>query len=153
MVMVADNEVQADGLRVKRFVRGTDATIHGDDKFYSVRFERVQRLYIEAISFIEAIRDVAAHISSQCLKGMDEQRCSSDSIHIVIAIDRNQLAMIERVANPIHCCTHANQLEWIGIGIWLSLEEGARFCIRTQAAVEDDLLQNGRKLGKRFVGL
>src|SRR5688572_26256013 len=84
---------------------------------------------------------------------MDKQRSSGDAIHIVIAVDRNRIVMIERVADPIHCYTHANQLEWIGVGVWLSFEEGACFRIGTQAAVEYNLLENRRKLGKRFVGL
>ena len=46
VMMVGDNEVQPDGLRVKRFSRGADATIHGDDQFYAIRFERIQSIHI-----------------------------------------------------------------------------------------------------------
>src|SRR5688572_27400997 len=138
---------------MKRFFRGTDSTIHSDDQFDAVCFERVESISIEAIPFIEAIWDVAAHISSKCLKSMDQQRSSSDPIYIIITVDRNRLVMIERVTDSIHGCSHANQLEGIGIGIRFSLEEGSRFCIRTHAAVEHDLLEDGRELGECFVSL
>src|SRR5687768_7961454 len=138
---------------MKRFFRGTDSTIHSDDQFDAVCFERVKSISIQAIPFIKAIWDVAAHISSKCLKSMDQQCRGSDPIHIIITVDRNWLVMSERVSDSIYRSSHANQLERIGIGTWLRFEEGSRFCIRTHTAVEHDLLENGRELGECFVSL
>ena len=68
VVMVTDNEIQADGPRVERFVRGADAAINSNDQFHAVCFEGIQRILVETVAFIESIRDVAAHVCRRALR-------------------------------------------------------------------------------------
>src|SRR5437867_1347877 len=80
VVMVTDNEIQADGPCVKRFLRGSDSAIHRDDQFHTIRFEEIQCFLIEIVSLIESIRDVTAHVCTECLKSIHEQRGGGDPV-------------------------------------------------------------------------
>ena len=62
VVMVADNEIQADGARVKRFIGRANAAVHGDDQFDAVCFEFIQCVVVETVAFFKTIWNVAAHI-------------------------------------------------------------------------------------------
>jgi len=85
VVMVADNEVQANGPRMKRFVWGTDPTVHGDDQSHAICLEGIQRILVEAISLIESIRDITAHIPTQPVQGLQPVRALDVDAAILFA--------------------------------------------------------------------
>src|SRR5215212_10930434 len=101
-MMVADNEVQADGLRVECFLGGTDPAIYSDDQFHAIRFEGIQSIFVEAIAFIKSVRNIAAHISAKRFQRLHEERGGRDAVHIIIAVDRDRLVVLQGITDAIH---------------------------------------------------
>ena len=108
MVMIADDEIQADILCIKRLVKRAYTAIYRDDQFNAGCFKVVQRLVIKAIAFVEAMRNVASHVCIKGFQGLHKQCGSSNAIYIVITIDCNWLVLfkseLETFDGFIHSC-------------------------------------------------
>ena len=150
VVVVADNEIQAEGLGVKRFIVRADAAIHGDDQLYAVRFEIIQRVVIKAVAFVESIRDVALYFAIHCFKRLHEKRGGCDSVHIVVAVDGNRFMMFESMDDAVNCGAHACHLKRIGVEVRLGFQVGKCFGLGRITAIEENLFKqrgsgNGRQ--------
>lgn len=98
---------------MKRLVREQDAAIHSDDEFDAIRFLKIQRVGIETIAFIEPIWDVAAHVRAESFQCLHHQSGGGDTIHIVIAVDRDRLIVVQRMLDTVHGGLHAGELKRI----------------------------------------
>ncbi len=111
-VVIRDDEVNSNCLRVLRFGNGAHAAIHTDDELHALLlFEQGERVVVQAIAIVHPMRDVGHHVCAKRLKRRHHERCRADAIHIVIAIDRNFFAVVQRLANARHRLFHRLELE------------------------------------------
>ena len=91
-----------------------------------------------------------AGIGSKPPEGIHEKCGGGHTVHVVIAVDRDQLIVPDRMLDAVHCSLHAGHLEWIGIEARHGPHEGARLLVIGQSTVEQDLFEDGRKPDERF---
>ncbi|MBV6467223.1 MAG: hypothetical protein PGMFKBFP_02566 [Anaerolineales bacterium] len=143
-VMVRDDEVQPEVTRVAGFFGRADSAVHADDESNPVRVEFVERVVVQSVAFLEAVGDVLVDVAAEGAQTLDQQRGGGDAVHVVIAIDGDPFAIRERGLDAIHGDAHVLHLERVGAEVRLGAQEGLSLRIGGDAAVEEDLPQDGR---------
>ena len=88
--------------------------------------------------------------AAQCIH---QEGGGGHTIHIIISVDGDRLIMPDCMDDAIHSGFHACQLKWVGIEAWHSPHKGPRLLVIGKAAVEQDLLENGREPYECFISL
>ena len=113
----------------------------------------IEGIVVEAVAFVESIRNISARIGMKLLKSLQEQGSGCDAVYIVIPIDRNRLLLIEREADAVNHNIHVFNLKRIRVKIYFSFEKGSRTGICGITAVEKKLSQNWWKRREVLIGL
>jgi hypothetical protein len=64
VVVVGDDQVQSDAAGMLGFLHRADAAVHGDHKAHAFIKQSIQGIDVQAVAFVEAVGDVAAHHGS-----------------------------------------------------------------------------------------
>ena len=98
VVVVGDQELDAQFLCVAgRPLRGC-AAVHRDHGAHAVRGQRSERFVVEAVALLDAVRDVEAKvgIGPCCLDRPPQDGGCSDAVGVVVAVDRDAMAGAHR---------------------------------------------------------
>ncbi len=125
--MVRDDEIQSQGSGVRHFGRGTNATIHSDDQSDAILPQVGQCIRVQPIPLLETVGDIGNYISTKGGQHLDKQSCCGDTIHIIIAIDRNLFLLCDGLPDTIDGNLHVSHLEGIRIEVRLRSEKSLRF--------------------------
>ena len=96
-MMVADDEVYAQRLRVRYFVDCLDTAIEHDNQFYTVLCRIVYTLDADAVTFFVTVGDIVLHVGVELLQEFIHQSYCCTSIHVVVAPDHDALFSAHRV--------------------------------------------------------
>src|SRR2546425_12288757 len=106
MVVVGDDEIDAELAREQGLAHGGDAAVDGHDDARPVRGELAERLAVEAVALLVAVRDVRADDRAELAERPDEDRRAGDAVDVVVPVDDDALASRERtmeaLERPVH---------------------------------------------------
>ena len=94
LVMIGDDQLHAEPGRLVRFVEAGDAAIDGDDDVGAVLGELLQRLVVEAVAVVEAVRHVELDLGIEQVQAGQQDRGRGDAVHVVVAVDADLLLVL-----------------------------------------------------------
>ena len=113
LVMVGDDEPQAQLLGKNSLFLGGDAAVHRDEQTAAVIVQALDGRYVQAIALFQAVGDVIGAIGTHLLQILDHDAGGSDAVHIIIAVNGDFFFVFDGPANFSHCLVHVLQQEGI----------------------------------------
>src|SRR5438552_176368 len=101
MVVVGDDEIDAELARERGLAHGGDAAVDGHDDARPIRGELAERLAVEAVPLLVAVRDVRADDRAELAERTDEDRRAGDAVDVVVPVDDDALASRERTVEAL----------------------------------------------------
>ena len=92
LVMVGDNQIDAQLPGKRRLFHAADAAIDRDDQIDFFRRFRADRLGAQPVTFVEPVGDIIAHVGPQQFQAHIEQGRAGHAVDVVIAVDANPLS-------------------------------------------------------------
>src|SRR2546425_118243 len=106
MVVVGDDEIDAELAREQGLAHGGDAAVDGHDDARPVRGELAERLAVEAVALLVAVRDVRADDRAELAERRDGDRRPGDAADVVAPVADDAPASRERtmeaLERPVH---------------------------------------------------
>ncbi len=102
MVVIGDDEVDAQLACQLRFTDGGDAAVDRDDHFRPVGRELADGRRVEPVALLVAIRDVRGYDDAELTESADEDGGAGDAVDVIVPIDDDALASRERTTEPHH---------------------------------------------------
>ncbi len=87
LVMVGDDQFQAEFRGNGGFGDGRDAAINGDDDFRPRGGELTQSFVVEAVAFFEPARDVEIRLAAEQAQALQQERGGRHAVDVVVAVD------------------------------------------------------------------
>ena len=87
LVVVGDDEADVEFFREFGGIVGVNAAVNGDEEFGSVFCEESDGVGVEAVAFVDSVRDVEVGIGAEEAEKMPEDCGACDAVDVVIAID------------------------------------------------------------------
>ena len=109
-MMIGDNQFQPEPPGCFRLSDAADAAVDGDDQRSAAHRERFQRLVVQAVAFVDAMRHVIGNLSADERQAFIEQRRAGNSIGVVIAIDDDRPSRTHRLNQSFGGFRRAGQL-------------------------------------------
>ena len=138
-VMIGDDHVQANSIGEGDLLHGANPAVHGDDQGHAVLAQPAQRLLVQTITFVHAIRDVGRHLATQRFQRLGEQRGAGDAVRVKIAVDRDLFAALDGGPDAGDGLRHPAHEERIVQRVVAAVEKYLRFVERILAAIVQDL--------------
>src|SRR5437870_11618443 len=101
MVVVGDDEIDAELAREQGLANDGDAAGDGNDAARPIRGELAERLAVEAVPLLVAVRDVRADDRAELAERTDEDRRAGDAVDVVVPVDDDALASRERTVEAL----------------------------------------------------
>ena len=139
-VVVGDDDVHAQFFGQRRHVHGVDAAIHGDEQVGVLR-QRAHGLLVEAVALAVAVGQVGANVRAQRCQVQVEDGRGGDAVHVVIAVDADAFARLQRRAHALHGPAHVREQQRVVEQFLAGGEEGARLGGGGDAALHEDRVQ------------
>src|SRR2546425_12289499 len=95
MVVVGDDEIDAELARERGLPHGGDAAVDGPDDARPVRGELAERLAVETVPLLVAVRDVRADDRAELAERTDDDRRAGDAVDVAVPLDDAALASRE----------------------------------------------------------
>jgi hypothetical protein len=100
-VVVGDDHVEPEALRFPHLdVRG-DPTVDGEHEAVPVSGQTLQRLARDPVPFVEAAREVPVDVGTEVAQARDRQGGRADAVDVVVAVDADALARVDRGAEAV----------------------------------------------------
>jgi len=115
-MVVGDDHLQPDAVRIAHLVDRSDAAIHRHHQPGAVLPQAPEGWLVQPIGLAKAVGDVGLHLGPQLLKGVHQQDRGADAVGVEIAIDDDGLAAAQGLAQAGDSGGHARHLEGIAQG-------------------------------------
>ena len=145
-VVIGDDRVDAEGIGVSDLGVGGDAVVYGNDELYALFMQGIDRRDIHAVALALARRYVVADVGADGFQIGIQQRRGRHAVRVVIAVNADFFAFLDRPAHAFRRLFHIPDLQRIG-DVGHVVEEVLHFLLRSDAA---DLKQ-GRDDRRQFV--
>ena len=109
LVMVGDDEVDPQLSRPLGRVVPADAAVDRHDDVDLVGMESIDRRRLESVAVPQAFGDEVNHLPAEHLERPPQDDGRGDAVDVVVAVDRNPLAVRERPLEPRHGAVHVRQ--------------------------------------------
>ncbi len=152
-MMIADDQIESDSLRVIGFGQGSDSTIHRHCQFHTLRLQFVERVGVESVAFVESVGDVFTHVGVQRREHLHHQRRRRHAVGVVVAVDGNRFTFGNGPLDPFHCLTHTHQPHRVIVGGRLRAEIRIRLHCGVNVSVEQQLADDGIVGGERAISI
>ncbi len=147
-VMVEHDDIEARvARRLQRRVR-RGAAIDGDDEAGTLVFQLQQRARRRAIAFAHPVGDVDARFDPERGQEIVQQRRRARSVDVVIAEDRDALAVLDRVAHARDRLVHVLEIRRLGQQALQRRVERVPHLARPHAPRRQQLREHERELGR-----
>ena len=90
--MVADDDVQAQGARLRDLVDGGDGAVGGEQQARAALGEPLHRRRAEPVAVLGAAGQVPVHVGPQAAQHAHEDRGRADAVDVVVAVHRHARA-------------------------------------------------------------
>src|SRR5579884_1268384 len=101
LMMVGDDQINAPVLGDLGLLDGGDAAIDGDDELRAGIANLLQRLVVQPVPLVNAVRDVEVNVAAQHGDGVPEDGGGGDAVYVVVAIDDDPLLVAHRLGHPL----------------------------------------------------
>ena len=85
LMMVGDDEINAQLLTQLRLAHGGDAAVHGDDQLDALGVELVDSDGIQAVALLQTAGNVAHRVGAVAAEKIRQQAGGGDAVHVVVA--------------------------------------------------------------------
>ena len=147
LVVVGDDEVESDALRVLGLRRGGYAAVHGDEQRRPARGDGVQGRGVEAVALAYAVGYVGQAVQPPAAQIACQEAGGGYAVHVVVAVYRDGLAPLYGLAHarggPVHVQHQLRRLQ----GLRPRVQEGSRLLRRDDAAARKHRGQKRRTAG------
>jgi hypothetical protein len=113
MVMVGNDQIDADRARMGGFAHIADAAIDGDQQANPFTGKRIDGLDIQAIPLTDAVWNIGQNQPAHGADRLHQQRHCGHAIGIVIAVHRHQLVIVNGCGDTLHRGLHPAHAERI----------------------------------------
>ena len=107
LVMVGDDEIDAELARPPRRVHAADAAVHRDDEPGALGVQAFERRRLQAVAVAQPFGNEVDDVGAEQLERPAQDDGRGDAVHVVIAVHRNALAPGHRApgcARPPRAC-------------------------------------------------
>ena len=133
-MMIGDDDVERPAHRIHRF-HGRNPAVHRNEQRTSILPELLQGGQIDAISFRKAIRDVVRDIAAECADIFRQERRRGHAVHIIVSIDYDRRAAVDRIEDARGGNLHIRHEERIVKCRFLRMQKRTGGVRRTDAAL------------------
>ena len=124
-MVVGHDDLEPELAGVRDLVDRRHAAVHGQDEPHALARQSRQGLAADAVAFVEAARQVPAHVRAELAQDQDCERGRADPVSVVVAVDADLLPGRDRRPDRFAGRRHVAELERIVRGK-LRLEEAPR---------------------------
>src|SRR5262249_22521046 len=96
-VMIDDDRVDPELIRARDLVGGGDAAVEGHEDLRAFAGELLHCVLVEPVAFDQAFRDVDVRLDAVKAKKRSEKRGRGDAVDVVVAVERDALALLDRL--------------------------------------------------------
>ena len=100
-VVIGDDELEPDRASQPRLVDRRNAAVHGDDHLDALGAQRAQRVGVQAVALLDAVRNISTHCQLRVERAqhVPEDRGRHHSVDVVVAVDGDALSGTDRRAD------------------------------------------------------
>ena len=138
-VMVRDDQIDAQFAGAPRRVSATDAAIDRNDQRHAFGMQSVDRCWLQPVAVLETLRDEVDHIGAEQFERAPQDDGGGDAVDVVVAVDRDPLAVGDRAHDPLDRDLHVGERHRIVQLIERRIEEARRQLRIADAALAQEL--------------
>ena len=101
LVVVGDDQLDAQLAGQGRLFHAGDAAIHGDDQLGPVGGQAADGLGVQPVAFVDAMGDVVAGLGAEQFQAEPEDGRAADAVDVVVAVDGDRPPGRDRVEDPL----------------------------------------------------
>jgi hypothetical protein len=109
LVVVGDDEIEAQLARASRRVGAADAAVHGDDDLDALGVEPLERGRLQAVAIAEPLGDEMRHLPAEQLERTAQNHGGRDAVDVVITMNGDALAVGQGPQQPLDGAIHVGQ--------------------------------------------
>ena len=113
LVMIRDDEIDAQLARAPGRFDTADAAIDRDDERHAVGVQTLERLGLQTIAVLQPIRDEVDDVGAEQLQRAAKNDGRRNAVAVVVAMDGDALLPFDRGKDPFDGGRHIRQPEWI----------------------------------------
>ena len=117
LVVVGDDEIDAQFFAQRRLGGGGDAAVHRDDQADLLPVQLADGRLVEAVALLEPAGDIADAPASPAAQEVHQQAGGGDAVHVVVAVDGDLLAPGQGGADTRDGAIHFPQRKGIAEGL------------------------------------
>ena len=110
-VVVGNDDLEPGGAGLGDLLGGGDPAVDGQDEPAALAREPPESLPRDAVALLETARQVPFHLRPEATQDEDGERGRADPIHVVVAVDADAPALLDRRADRAACLLHVAQQE------------------------------------------
>ena len=100
-MMIRDDQIHAAVFGDFGLLDGGHAAVDGDDEFGALIADLGDGLGVEAVTFLNAVRDVKLDLAAQQGDGVPEDAGGGDAVDIVVAVDDDRFAVADGLGDAL----------------------------------------------------
>ena len=112
--MIDDDHVEPGRPRLFERLERLRPAIDADATLAPLGLELDQRFARRTIALHQPVRDIDDWLGTQPAQQQHQQRRAGRPVHVIIAEDRDRLAALDRVGEPLGALVHVLEAAWIG---------------------------------------
>ena len=113
LVMVGDDQIDAELTRPARRLRRADAAVDRDDQLHAFGVQAIDRAGLQAVAVGQPFGNEMADVGAEQLERAPQNHRRGDAVDVVVAVDGDALAIGDRGQQPIDGAFEAGQLQRI----------------------------------------
>ena len=125
-VVIGDDEVDAERGGERRFLHAGDAAVDRDDQRHAGLGKCADGVTAEAVALLDAAGNVHRHIRPARAEIIGQKAGRGDTVHVVVAEDRQLFAVFKRLRDARDGLVHVLQEHGVERALVAAAEKGAR---------------------------
>ena len=113
LVVVGDDQIDAELAGAPRRLGATDAAVHRDDHRHAVGVEPVDRRGLQPVTVLQPLGNEVDYVAAEELERPAEDHRRGDAVDVVVAVDGDPLLAGQRLLEPGDGAVHVGELERI----------------------------------------
>ena len=113
LVMVGDDQIDAELARAPRGLGAADAAVDRDDQRHALGMQPVDRRGLEAIAVLQPFGDEVDDVAAEQLERPAQDDGRGDAVDVVVAVDGDPLLAGQRLFEPRDRAVHVREPEGI----------------------------------------
>ena len=122
--MVADDDVDSEGIGQVYLIYGLDSAVDGDDEGHSGLAGVLYALRGYSVSLVVPVRNVEVHVLREFGDEAVKKCHGGGAVHVVISIDHYLFVIHDGLVQSFHCLVHIAHKEWVVKVIQVRTEKG-----------------------------